>query len=219
MRFGKATIDAIVSTPFEENCYVAHMGDSSDCLVIDPGMEPEQIIQYLEKRRLHPAAILITHGHADHIAGVGPIKQRWQETAIVAGREDARKLTDPVENLSLPFGFPITAPPADVLLDEGDSYSAAGFQLQTIRIDGHATGHLVYLWNGHSPSVAFVGDVIFAGSIGRTDFPGGSFDELAWGIRTKLFTLPDETVLLSGHGPPTTVGNEKRSNPFVGQGQ
>ncbi len=219
MRFGKTNIEVVVSTPFEENCYVAYMEGKQECLVVDPGMEPERIIGHLENHQLQPVGILVTHGHADHIAGIGPIKQRWPEAVIVAGKVDARKLTDPVENLSLPFGLRITAPPAEVLLEEGDTYSGAGFEFQVLRIDGHATGHLVYLWNGHSPSVAFVGDVIFARSIGRTDFPGGSFEELSQGIHAKLFTLPDQTVLLSGHGPATTVGEEKRSNPFVGLGK
>ncbi len=127
-------------------------------------------------------------------------------------------MTDAVLNLSAAFGCGVDSPPADVTVHDGEVYSAAGFDLEVLGIPGHSTGHVVYLWKGHSPHVVFVGDVIFAGSVGRTDFPGGSFPDLAHGIRAKLFSLPDDTVLLSGHGPETTVGREKRTNPYVGQG-
>jgi len=126
------------------------------------------------------------------------------------------KLTDAILNLSAAFGMGITSPPADVTLRDGDTYSAAGFDLEAREIPGHSRGHVIYLWMGQDPPIAFVGDVIFAGSIGRTDFPDGDFRQLIDGIRQKLFTLPDETILLSGHGPETTVGREKRTNPFVG---
>jgi glyoxylase-like metal-dependent hydrolase (beta-lactamase superfamily II) len=95
-------------------------------------------------------------------------------------------------------------------------YSAAGIDLEVAHIPGHSSGHVVFIWRGARPIVVFGGDVLFAGSIGRTDFPDGSFEELAAGIHTKLFTLPDDTIVLPGHGPATTVGDEKRTNPFVG---
>ena len=97
-------------------------------------------------------------------------------------------------------------------------YEAAGFEWQVRSIPGHTIGHVVYLWEGQEPPVVFVGDVVFAGSIGRTDFPDGDLRKLVFGIRSKLFTLPDETILLCGHGAATTVGEEKRSNPFAGLG-
>jgi hydroxyacylglutathione hydrolase len=208
----------LVSVDFGENTYVAHLKGRDDCLVIDPGLEPEIIVDYLEKHRLMPAAILNTHGHADHIAGNEELKRRWPECPLVIGAGDAAKLTDTQLNLSGPFGMPVVSPPADATVDEGDVYSAAGFDLHVAVIPGHTSGHVVYLWKDHHPCLAFVGDVIFAGSVGRTDFPGGNFQHLAHGIRTKLFTLPDDTILLSGHGPETTVGREKRTNPFVGGG-
>jgi glyoxylase-like metal-dependent hydrolase (beta-lactamase superfamily II) len=109
------------------------------------------------------------------------------------------------------------SPPADELLRDGDTVTAAGLDFEVLAIPGHSAGHVVYLWRGGDPMLAFVGDVIFAGSIGRSDFPDGDFDLLTSGIRSKLFTLPDATVLLPGHGPSTTVGREKRTNPFVGE--
>ena len=205
----------VVSLPFQENAYVAQLEGRSDCLVIDPGLEPEKILAHLDGHGLIPAAILNTHGHSDHIGGNAALKERWADCPLVIGSGDAAKLTDPTRNLSATFGVRLVSPPADVTLNEGDSYSAAGFDLQVREIPGHSSGHVVFLWMDHNPPVAFVGDVIFAGSIGRTDFADGDFDQLVWGIHQKLFRLPDETMLLSGHGPPTTVGHEKRTNPYV----
>ncbi len=210
-------ISRVVSTPFEENAFVAHQAGREDCLVIDPGLEPERVLAYLDEHRLHPAAILNTHGHSDHIAGNAALKGRWPDCPLVIGKGDAPKLTDPAGNLSAAFGFDLVSPAADVAVDDGDDYSAAGFDLEVLAIPGHSAGHVVYAWKGQTPWIVFVGDVIFAGSIGRTDFPDGSFQQLRDGIHTKLFTMPDETLLLPGHGESTTVGQEKRTNPFVGE--
>jgi glyoxylase-like metal-dependent hydrolase (beta-lactamase superfamily II) len=109
----------------------------------------------------------------------------------------------------------VISPPADQLLSEGDSYSAAGFDFDIFECPGHSVGHIVFLWKGESPWVVFGGDVLFQGSIGRTDFPDGSFEQLASAIRSKLYTLPEDTIVLPGHGDSTTVGVEKGSNPFV----
>lgn len=208
-------IAVVVSAAFEENCYIAHLGGRRDCLVIDPGLEPERIIEHLEEADLTPAAILNTHGHIDHFAGNEALKKRWPSCPLVIGRGDAPKLTDARLNLSGLFGFPLVSPAADATVDEGNVYSAAGLDLHVRAIPGHSAGHVVYLRKDHKPVAAFVGDVIFAGGIGRTDFPDGDFEALAAGIRSKLYDLPDDTVLYCGHGPQTTVGREKRGNPFV----
>jgi len=205
----------IVSSDFQENSYVAHLRGRDDCLVVDPGFEPERIMAYLDQHKLAPAAILNTHGHIDHIAGNGALKQRWPQCPLVIGAGDAGRLVNPRGNLSAIFGFPLASPPADATVDDGDVYSAAGFDLEVRAIPGHSTGHVVFLGKASQPYLVFVGDVIFAGSIGRTDLPGGDFDTLAAGIRAKLYTLPDDTILYSGHGPATTVGDEKQHNPFV----
>jgi glyoxylase-like metal-dependent hydrolase (beta-lactamase superfamily II) len=209
-------IAAIVSAPFEENTYVAHLEGRKDCLVVDPGLEPDEILAYLDQQQLIPSAILITHGHSDHIAGNGTLKERFPSCPIVVSRADAAKLTDPMLNLSGAFGANLVSPPADVLVGEGDVYSAAGIDLEVRETPGHSVGHVVFIWHAGKPIVVFGGDVLFAGSIGRTDFPDGSFDELASHIHSKLFTLPDDTQVMPGHGPPTTIGQEKRNNPFVG---
>lgn len=209
----------ILSIPFEENAYIAQIKGRSDCLVVDPGLEPAKIVSHLESSGARPVAILNTHGHGDHIGGNTLLKERWPDCSLVIGSIEAAKLTDAQLNLSAAFGMPIVSPPADETVEEGQIYSAAGFDLKVHVISGHSTGHVVYLWEDHDPPMVFVGDVIFAGSIGRTDFPDGDFDQLQSGIQQKLFTLPDDTILLPGHGPSTTVGQEKRTNPFVGLGR
>ena len=210
-------LQTVVSQPFGENTFIAHLEGRSDCLVFDPGLEPEKILDYLDHERLTPAALLLTHGHADHIGGNETLKQCWPDCPLVIGAGDAAKLTDARLNLSAAFGVPITSPPADVLVREGDTYQAAGFELRVLEIPGHSVGHVVFVWEGHAPACVFGGDVLFAGSIGRTDFPDGDHRLLLAGIRQKLFNMPDDTVVLPGHGPPTTIGEEKRSNPFVGE--
>jgi hydroxyacylglutathione hydrolase len=210
------TIGRVVSMPFDENTYVAHVPRRTDCIVFDPGLEPEAILEYLDEHALAPAAILCTHGHSDHIAGNGALKRRWPACPLVIGVGDAPKLTDPQLNLSAPFGLPMVSPPHDRTVDDGDLYEAAGMKLDVLTAPGHSIGHVVFLCRDTQPWTVFGGDVLFRGSIGRTDFPDGDFESLREAIHAKLFTLPDDTVVLPGHGPATTVGREKRSNPFVG---
>ncbi|MBN2021873.1 MAG: MBL fold metallo-hydrolase [Pirellulales bacterium] len=207
----------IVSALFEENAFVVRLRDRADAVVIDPGLEPEKIIDHLDAQDIRPAAILLTHGHCDHIAGIAALKERWGDCPVVVGRQDADKLTDAAKNLSADFGLPLCFAPADATVEEGDVYSAAGIGWRVRHVPGHSAGHVVYLWDEPRPMIVMVGDVIFAGGIGRTDFADGDFDLLIRGIREKLFTLPDDAILWPGHGPATTVGREKRTNPFVGQ--
>jgi glyoxylase-like metal-dependent hydrolase (beta-lactamase superfamily II) len=205
-----------VSAPFDENTYIAHFDGLTGCVVIDPGFEPQAILDYLGEHSLTPGAILCTHGHSDHIFGNGVLKQQWPACPLVIGEGDAPKLIDPVLNLSAAFGFAITSPPADRTLREGECYSAAGLEFTVLEAPGHSVGHIVLLCKQTQPWRLFGGDVLFAGSIGRTDFPDGSFEQLRDAIEAKLFTLPDNTIVLPGHGPETTIGREKRTNPFVG---
>lgn len=210
-------VKTIVSMPFQENTYIARLEGRTDAIVVDPGLEPDPIIEYLTQNDLTPAAILNTHGHSDHIAGNTALKKRWPDCPLVIGTGDAPKLTNPSLNLSAAFGVALTSPKADVLVSDGQTYSAAGLDWEVREVPGHTAGHVIYLWKTQRPHVAFVGDVIFAGSIGRSDFPDGDFEALVRGIRQKIFTLPSDTRLYSGHGPVTTVGEERRYNPFVGE--
>ncbi|MEX0939680.1 MAG: MBL fold metallo-hydrolase [Pirellulales bacterium] len=209
-------IETVVSFPFEENTYIAYLVDRSDCIVFDPGLEPQKIVELLDQKGLSPAALLCTHGHSDHIGGNRRLKERWPESPLVIGADDEEKLTNTVLNLSAPFGIEITSPPADKLVREGDNYEAAGIVLEVLEAPGHSRGHVVFVCRQTSPLHVFGGDVLFQGSIGRTDFPDGDFEQLRSHIHRKLFTLPDDTIVLPGHGPRTTIGQEKRGNPFVG---
>ena len=180
----------IPSAPFDENSYVAYRTGHQQCLIFDPGLEPERILDAVAGNGLTPAAILLTHGHADHIAGNRALKQKWPDCPLLIGRGDADKLTDASSNLSAKLGLPLTSPPADQLLDDGELLTLAGFELLVHEIPGHSVGHVVYIWREHRPMYVFGGDVLFAGSVGRTDFPGGSMPQLAKGIHRHLFTLP-----------------------------
>jgi glyoxylase-like metal-dependent hydrolase (beta-lactamase superfamily II) len=202
--------------PFDENTYILHLSGRDDCVLIDPGLEPQAIVDYLEEHSLTPAIILCTHGHSDHIAGNRALKDRWPKCPLVIGAGDAEKLVNSELNLSAPFGFPITSPPADRTLNEGDHVAAAGLEFEVLEAPGHSIGHVVFLSKQVRPWRVFGGDVLFEGGIGRTDFPDGSFEALRRAIHDKLFTLPDDTIVYPGHGPETTIGREKRTNPFVG---
>jgi glyoxylase-like metal-dependent hydrolase (beta-lactamase superfamily II) len=169
----------------------------------------------MQSNHLKPAALLITHGHSDHIGGNAALKRQWPDCPLVIGANDAEKLIDPEKNLSARFGKPIISPAADRLIVHGDTIEYAGFLFEVREIPGHSLGHVVFICRLQDPPIVFGGDVLFAGSVGRTDFPDGNFDQLANGIREHLFNLPDPTIVLSGHGPATTIGEEKRTNPFL----
>ncbi len=211
------SVGQVVSSPFDENTYIAHVSGRDDCVVLDPGFEPKAILAYLSERGLTPAAIVCTHGHSDHIAGNRVLKEKWPECPLVIGAGDAEKLINPALNLSAAFGFALTSPPADRVLREGERFTAAGLDFDVLETPGHSVGHIVLVCKQTEPWRVFGGDVLFAGSIGRTDFPDGSFDDLRDAIHGKLFTLRDDTIVLPGHGPATTIGHEKRTNPFVGE--
>ncbi|WZO99021.1 MBL fold metallo-hydrolase [Isosphaeraceae bacterium EP7] len=215
-------IVTVESSAFAQNAFVLWRPGRTDALVVDPGFDTRQILDLLAEEGLTPAAILNTHGHVDHIVGNRPMKKAFPEAPLVIGRNDAPMLDDPDLNLSGAFGMPVTSPPADRLVDHGDRLDLAGFSMEVREIPGHSVGSVVFVVDGVSGDEAeapFVlgGDVLFAGSVGRHDFPGGDGPLLFAGIRSKLFDLPDATVVHPGHGPDTTVGRERRSNPFVGE--
>ncbi|HJT78292.1 MAG TPA: MBL fold metallo-hydrolase, partial [Gemmataceae bacterium] len=141
-------IRTVVSTAFAENCYIVWLPGRTDALVIDPGLEPEAILDRLREEGLTPAAILNTHGHADHIAGNAALKEAFPDAPLVIGANEARLLADPHANLSAAFGMPITSPPADRTVREGDMVEGAGMQLEVLDVPGHSPGHVVYLLRG-----------------------------------------------------------------------
>lgn len=205
----------VESEPFAEHSYLVGRAGGGECVIVDPGFEPHPILEAIAAEGLLPRAILLTHGHSDHIAGVGAVRRAFPHLPILVGRGDAAKLVDPMANLSGVFGVPLTSPPANRLLDDGELVEEAGLRFRVRAIPGHSAGHVVFVVEGVSPPVVFGGDVLFRESIGRTDFPDGDFAALAAGIVRHLYTLPAETVIFPGHGPETTVGHERRHNPFV----
>ena len=207
----------IISEMFSQNTFIAYGGEAGQCLVFDPGLQPDDIIEALESEELQPSMILITHGHADHIGGVSSLKQRWPECPIVVGKGDAEKLVNAELNLSAGYGIPVTTPASDRCVVHGETIEAAGFTMEVRDTPGHSQGHVSFLFLEIDPAIVISGDVLFQGSVGRVDFPDGDFDTLARSIREQLFTLPDDTIVLPGHGPATTVGHEKKFNPFVGE--
>jgi glyoxylase-like metal-dependent hydrolase (beta-lactamase superfamily II) len=208
-------ISTVESAPFAENSYVVWREGNPEAFVVDPGFEPDPILELLADRGLALAAIVNTHGHVDHIAGNAAMKEAFPAAPIVIGPGDAPMLTDAALNMSEGFGIPVVSPPADRLVKEGDTLTVAGVTLEVFDLPGHSPGHVVYLIRDEKPIVVLGGDVLFRGSIGRTDFPGGSFEVLRAGIERVLWPLPPDTVVYPGHGPVTTVGHEKRSNPFL----
>jgi hydroxyacylglutathione hydrolase len=210
------TIHSIESAPFGELSYVAWRDGRDDALVVDPGFDTESIVALLRRAGKRLIAILNTHGHIDHIAGNAVLKRLYPDVPLLIGRNDAPLLTDPDRNLSAPFGLPLTSPPADRLLMDRERIDLAGFSFEVREIPGHSPGSVVFVCEQDDPPFVFGGDVLFSGSVGRTDL-GGNGPQLLSGIRSRLFSLPDSTRILPGHGPATTVGAERRSNPFVGE--
>lgn len=207
-------IATFVLGDFQANCYCVQAdAKAKDCILIDPGQHPFPMIQHLQHKHLNPAAIILTHGHIDHIGGVELVREQWPDTQVYIHTADAAMLTDPDENLSMVAGTVFQARPAEKILAGETRIEIAGLQFEVLHTPGHTPGG-VCLYNAPE-GILFSGDTLFAGSVGRSDFPGGDAEQLIQGIKTKLLILPDTTRVYPGHGPATTVRNEKRHNPFL----
>ncbi len=210
-------IEAMVVGEIQANCYLVGDGKSNDIAVIDPGGDGPDIIARIEEKGYHPVYIIDTHGHIDHMWANADLKAAYPDAEILIHEDDAHMLTDAAANLSGFMGRSITSPPADRTLSEGDQLELGSLVFDIVHIPGHSPGGIALITKDEDSgkTVVFCGDAVFAYSIGRTDFPGGSYEKLISGIKQKLLTLPDDTVLYPGHGPATTVGTERRNNPFL----
>jgi len=210
-------IDTIVLSDFEANCYcVRKTARHKQCMVIDPGLNPEPLIRFLKTNTYKPVAIIVTHGHVDHIGGIESLREYWPQVEVTIHEQDARMLLDPALNLSTMAGTMVQARPAEVTLDNGQKYyNGAELRFRIFHTPGHSPGGICLY--AAKEKILFSGDTLFAGSIGRTDFIGGDFEQLIESIKKQVLVLPDETIVYPGHGPQTTIGAEKQYNPFVSQ--
>jgi hydroxyacylglutathione hydrolase len=203
------------------NCWVVAPGEGEQCIVIDPGIGVgAQLDDVIAEHRLHPVAVLLTHGHFDHTFSVVPVCQARDVPAYIHPR-DREQLTDPWSAVGMRAGTPLFgsltfAEPDDVReLSDGDKVSLAGMDFAVRHAPGHTQGSVVFGLTASDDPVLFSGDVLFAGSIGRVDFPGGSMADMQRSLREVILPMDDATIVHSGHGPSTTIARERATNPFL----
>lgn len=206
----KLEFEIITVGMLEVNALIVYDPESRKGIVVDPGDEAERIIATADRLGVTPEKIVLSHGHGDHIGAVDILRDDLG-VPVAIGREDADLLTSADRNMSVHFGVRLDLRPADELLTEDDRITIGESELKVLHTPGHSAGSISLACDGH----AVVGDLVFAGSVGRTDLPGGSMHVLLESIRTKILPMPDETILYPGHGPTTTVGRERTTNPFI----
>ncbi len=204
-------------TLFEQNCTLLWCEQTGEAAIVDPGGDVERILAAIREEGVAPVKILLTHGHIDHVGGAAALAERLGIPVLGPHRDDAF-LLDALPEQARMFGLPMAAPfRPEQWLDQGDQVTLGKVSLDVIHCPGHTPGHIVF-YDGDA-GLAQVGDVLFKGAIGRTDFPRGRHRDLLDSIRNRLFPLGDAIRFIPGHGPMSTFGAERRSNPFVGEGR
>ena len=205
-------IISAVLGPVMTNCYTVSNVQTKDTVIIDPADSGDHLVAMIEDQVLVPRAILLTHGHFDHCMAVPRLKEEYPEIQVIIGKDDLKYLQDPTRNLSVPFTGEAFTCDADRTVEDGEVIDILGTKMQCIQVPGHTPGSICYYFP--EQHLLFDGDTLFSGSVGRTDFPGGSQDALMNGIRTKLFTLPEETLVFPGHDRATTIQREIAENMY-----
>jgi hydroxyacylglutathione hydrolase len=209
-------LDVFAVGPIQANCVLLGDADAGELVVIDPGEEGALIADRVRASSLRPTMILHTHGHLDHVGGTAELSSRLGGALPIGLHPDEIELYRNAPLQARMFGIEVDAPPApDLMLRHGDTLSVGDLELEVRHTPGHSPGGVCFVVSGAGGPLVIVGDVLFAGSIGRTDLMGGSFPVLEHSIREQLYDLPDETRVICGHGPETTIGRERATNPFV----
>ncbi|MCE5340633.1 MAG: MBL fold metallo-hydrolase [Planctomycetaceae bacterium] len=210
-------INTLVLGAYENNCYILRKDNSADCLIIDTGLDNDPLLEYLEQNNLNPLALVLTHGHGDHIAGVEFLREAYKNIKVYIHKADAEMLASAVKNCSAMVGERIESKPADILIEKEGRMDFAGFKFDVLHTPGHTPGGIC-LYSSENKTI-FTGDTLFANSVGRTDFP--SYDahkcmqQLIENIQKKILVLPDDTKVLPGHGPASIIRMEKKHNPYL----
>ncbi len=205
-------VETLVVGSFAANCYIVGSPSTGKGMIIDPGADARTILQSVEKMGLSVSLIVVTHAHIDHVGAVLEVREKTRAQFAIHEAEKGLMLAGPMRMLTNLGLSPVKSPPRpDRLLKDGDRLDIGDLQFEVLYTPGHSSGGLCLLGQG----VVFSGDTLFRLGIGRTDFPGCSHQRLIESIDEKLMVLPDETVVYPGHGPPTTIGDERRENPFL----